>query len=263
MKIRSFIKNFLSKPLKFSSCFKVTESVLGKSKFGYIMCWHDLTPEIFKLQVEALYPSKPIPLDELVNRYKSGKSTKNYFAITFDDGVGSTVNNISKICLQMNWPVTFYLPVGYLNGESLPYHKVEFLSKNLPEGEYLIPKISKNFYGKKLKKNELIKFLGNLIYTEHSDTVEGLLKHFLEKHYRVITYNYDEFKIIHPGSADVLIGHWHPNPFTVFRLSAIKKGWKRVIALAPFCPYHTAWQNAFANGIIEKCDRFLAITNNY
>ena len=181
MKIRSFIKNFLSKPLKFSSCFKVTESVLGKSKFGYIMCWHDLTPEIFKLQVEALYPSKPIPLDELVNRYKSGKSTKNYFAITFDDGVGSTVNNISKICLQMNWPVTFYLPVGYLNGESLPYHKVEFLSKNLPEGEYLIPKISKNFYGKKLKKNELIKFLGNLIYTEHSDTVEGLLKHFLEK----------------------------------------------------------------------------------
>ena len=93
------------------------------------MCWHDLAPEIFKSHVEALYPSKPIPLDELINRYKSGKSTKNFFAITFDDGVGSTVKNISKVCLQMNWPVTFYIPVGYLNGESLPYHKVEFLRK--------------------------------------------------------------------------------------------------------------------------------------
>ena len=181
MKTRSFIKNFLSKPLKFTGCFKVAESFLGKSKFGYIMCWHDLAPEIFKSHVEALYPSKPIPLDELINRYKSGKSTKNSFAITFDDGVGSTVKNISKVCLQMNWPVTFYLPVGYLNGESLPYHKVEFLSKNLSEGEYQIPKISKNFYGKKFKKDELMKFLGSLIYTEHSEVIDSLLKYFLEK----------------------------------------------------------------------------------
>ena len=83
MKTRRLIKNFLSKPLKFTSCFEAAESLLGKSKFGYIMCWHDLAPEIFKSHVEALYPSKPIPLDELINMHKSGKSTKNFFAITF------------------------------------------------------------------------------------------------------------------------------------------------------------------------------------
>ena len=33
-----------------------------------------------------------------------------------------------------------------------------------------------------------------------------------------------------------MLGHWHPNPLTVFRISAQKKGWKRVLALAPFCP---------------------------
>tara|TARA_A100001011_G_C14234291_1_gene810276 strand:+ start:111 stop:764 length:654 start_codon:yes stop_codon:yes gene_type:complete len=81
----------------------------------------------------------------------------------------------------MNWPVTFYLPVGYLNGESLPYHKVEFLDKSLAEGEYQIPKISKKFHGKKFKKDELIKFLRSLIYTEHYEFIDSLLKYFLEK----------------------------------------------------------------------------------
>ena len=114
---------------------------------------------------------------------------------------------------------------------------------------------------KKIKHVHLIYPTGNQISTP--DAIGRHLKQSLENHYQVTTYNYDECKIIHPGSADALIGHWHPNPFTVFRLSALKKGWKRIIALAPFCPDNTAWNNAFANKIIDKCDRFLAITGNY
>ena len=45
-------------------------------------------------------------------------------------------------------------------------------------------------------------------------------------------------------------------------MSAHKKGWKRVLALAPFCPDPRGWLNAFGNKIIEKCDRYLAITGN-
>ena len=114
---------------------------------------------------------------------------------------------------------------------------------------------------KKIKHVHLIYPAGNKISTP--DSIGRHLKKFLERHYQVSTYNYDEFKIIRPGSADALIGHWHPNPFTVFRLSAIKKDWRRIVALAPFCPDQTAWQNAFANKIIDRCDRFLAITGNY
>ena len=113
---------------------------------------------------------------------------------------------------------------------------------------------------KKIKKVHLVYPVGKKINTP--DAIGRHLKQSIEKDYQVTTYNWDEYKIIFPGSADVLIGHWHPNPFTVFRLSAQKKGWKRIIALAPFCPDHTAWQNAFANKIIEKCDRYLAITGN-
>ena len=113
---------------------------------------------------------------------------------------------------------------------------------------------------KKIKKVHLVYPVGKRINTP--DAIGRHLKQSIEKDYQVTTYNYDEYKIISPGSSDVLIGHWHPNPFTVFRLSALKNGWKRIIALAPFCPDQTAWQNAFANKIIEKCDRYLAITGN-
>jgi len=111
-----------------------------------------------------------------------------------------------------------------------------------------------------IQRVHLVYPAGNRISTP--DAIGRNLKLSLEKFYEVKTYNYDQLKTIHPGNADVLIGHWHPNPFTVFRMSAHKKGWKRVLALAPFCPDPTGWHNAFGNKIIEKCDRYLAITGN-
>ena len=69
----------------------------------------------------------------------------------------------------------------------------------------------------------------HLVYPECNrmstpDAIGRNLKLSLEKLYEVITYNYNEYRTIIPGKADVLIGHWHPNPFTVFRMSAYKKG---------------------------------------
>ena len=112
----------------------------------------------------------------------------------------------------------------------------------------------------RIKRVHLIYPVENKISTP--DAIGRNLKLSLEKFYEVITYNYDEYHTIHPGEADVLIGHWHPNPFSVFRMSTKKKGWKRVLALAPFCPDPTGWHNAFGNKVIDKCDRILAITGN-
>ncbi len=131
-------KNFCSLPLLIPGVFNFIDSVFKKKSDGFICCWHDLSAEIFQNQVEALLPNKPIPLDELIERFKSGKSTSGCFALTFDDGVGSTVRNISKKCIEKNWPVTFYLPTQYLDGGTLPYQdskpiswtEVEELSKN-------------------------------------------------------------------------------------------------------------------------------------
>jgi len=175
------IKNICSKPLMFPGVFHSIESILGKMFGGFISCWHDLPAEIFKSHVESLHPSKPIPLKELIERHKRGKSTKGCFALTFDDGIGTTVRDISNLCASMGWPVTFYVPTGYVDGGILPYQKVEFIDQYLPIGNYLIPNNSKDIQNKKLNKQQLILSLTNLIYTEHFKVVNRILDYFVEQ----------------------------------------------------------------------------------
>jgi hypothetical protein len=181
MKNRKAIKNFFSIPLKSQSMFSTFESLLGKSSGGYIISWHDLPSAIFKSQVESLYPSEPIPLDELIKRYKDGKSIKKCFAITFDDGVESTVQNVSEVCKKMNWPVTFYLPTGYLNGDSLPYQKIQFINENLLEDNYIIPEYLQKYEQKIFNKNQLIKLLTKMLYVEHFSVMNNFLDYFIKK----------------------------------------------------------------------------------
>ena len=134
MKLKS-IKNICSVPLVFPGFFHLLESFIGRKFGGFICCWHNLSAERFQNHVETLHPAEPIPLEELVNRFRSGKSTKGCYALTFDDGIGSTVRDISKKCINKGWPVTFYVPTGYLDGEVLPYQKIEFINKYLPVDE--------------------------------------------------------------------------------------------------------------------------------
>jgi len=131
-------KNFCSLPLLIPGVFNLIDSVFKKRSDGFICCWHDLSAKIFQDHVEALLPNRPIPLYELIERFKSGKSTSGCFALTFDDGVGSTVRDISNKCIEKGWPVTFYLPTQYLDEGILAYQnlkpiswiEVEELSKN-------------------------------------------------------------------------------------------------------------------------------------
>ena len=81
----------------------------------------------------------------------------------------------------MGWPVTFYVPTGYVDGGILPYQKVEFIDQYLPIGNYLIPNNSKDIQNKKLNKQQLILSLTNLIYTEHFKVVNKILDYFIEQ----------------------------------------------------------------------------------
>ena len=57
----------------------------------------------------------------------------------------------------------------------------------------------------RIKRVHLIYPGGNKISTP--DAIVRNLKLSLENVYEVITYNYDEYRTINPGKADVLIGH--------------------------------------------------------
>jgi glycosyltransferase involved in cell wall biosynthesis len=83
----------------------------------------------------------------------------------------------------------------------------------------------------------------------------------LRQHFEVIQYEWDDTKVIEPGDADVLLGHPHPAPWTVFRRSARRRGWRRIIAMSPFCTDPRSV--AFADATIARCDSYLAISGGY
>ena len=74
-------------------------------------------------------------------------------------------------------------------------------------------------------------------------------------------YNYDERRAITPHPGDILIGHPHPDPSTIFRLSLPNPAWRRKLILAPFAP--DPRQVAFLDTVVPNVDRYLAITGNY
>jgi glycosyltransferase involved in cell wall biosynthesis len=93
------------------------------------------------------------------------------------------------------------------------------------------------------------------------DAIGRNLAERLRARYAVTQYDWAELSVARPGPDDVLVGHPHPIPGTVFRRSARLPGWKRVLALAPFTtdPRYVG----FHDSVIDRCDLFLAITGTY
>lgn len=80
--------------------------------------------------------------------------------------------------------------------------------------------------------------------------------------YRIAHYTWDDFRRIEPGDGDVLLGHPHPNPFTIFRRSVGSWGWGRRVAMFPFAHGLTGYA-AFADAAVRQSDQVLAITGRY
>ena len=83
----------------------------------------------------------------------------------------------------------------------------------------------------------------------------------LRGRYEVVQYDWADTRSIKPGPDDVLLGHPHPAPWTVFRRSARLSGWRRVIMMLPFS-HADLVQVAFADSFLHRCDLMLAITGN-
>jgi glycosyltransferase involved in cell wall biosynthesis len=84
----------------------------------------------------------------------------------------------------------------------------------------------------------------------------------LEKLYEVLYYNWTDQGVIVPRPGDVLLGHPHPDPRSIFRRSLKQRGWRRRLMLAPF-HHGDLRQIAFEDSIIPLCDVALAITGPY
>jgi glycosyltransferase involved in cell wall biosynthesis len=98
---------------------------------------------------------------------------------------------------------------------------------------------------------------GNRISTP--DAIGRELGRRLETRYKVMYHDWSERDAIVPEPGDVLLGHPHLDPNTVFRLSVQLDGWQRRLMMLPF-NHRDLRQVAFTRSIVPKCDLFLAIT---
>jgi glycosyltransferase involved in cell wall biosynthesis len=101
---------------------------------------------------------------------------------------------------------------------------------------------------------------GDLISTP--DAIGRELGRRLEAKYEVTYHDWFEQGVIIPEPGDVLLGHPHPHPNSVFRRSLREQGWSRLLMLAPF-HHGDLRQVAFEDWIVPKCDLVLAITGPY
>lgn len=82
----------------------------------------------------------------------------------------------------------------------------------------------------------------------------------LGREHEVVLHDWDDIDVIRPrGDDSILIGHPHPIPWTVFRMSSRLRGWRRIIALSPFSHGDPA-AVAYADVLLHRCDLYLAIT---
>jgi glycosyltransferase involved in cell wall biosynthesis len=83
----------------------------------------------------------------------------------------------------------------------------------------------------------------------------------LRHDFEVIQYDWAETRVLQPGADDILLGHPHDAPWTIFRRSARKPGWRRVIAMFPYSGDPRKVESFDA--VIPRCDLVLAITGSY
>lgn len=84
----------------------------------------------------------------------------------------------------------------------------------------------------------------------------------LRRRFAVAQYDWDDTRAIAPAPGDVLLGHPHPCPWTVFRRSARRPGWSRVLVMSPY-HHGDCVQVAWLDPIVRRSDAYLALTGNF
>ncbi|MEB2285577.1 MAG: hypothetical protein B6D46_14175 [Polyangiaceae bacterium UTPRO1] len=129
----SALRAAAARALSGAGAYGPLERLCGRARGGFVLAYHNLPAARFVEQVEALAPSRPLALDELVSRHARGATTHGLFAITFDDGVGETVRTIAAVAAARAWPVTFYLPTAYLDAPGgMPFQWLRAIERYAP-----------------------------------------------------------------------------------------------------------------------------------
>jgi len=163
--IAATVRTTAGRLVRLTGAYRMLHGPLERLRGGYVLAYHNLPGALFEEQIAGLAPSRPIPLDELVERYRRGAPTSGLFAITFDDGVADTVRDIASVARRRQWPVTFYLPTRYLDEPGgLPFQWLRAIERRAPDCTVELGGETVDL-GSPEKRRDLAKRLTRVMYT--------------------------------------------------------------------------------------------------
>ena len=116
-------------------------------------------------------------------------------------------------------------------------------------------------HSKSLKRTAHIIYPFDLKKKINPWSIGNNLYYVLKNNYKIKIYNWTSIKKITPQKNDILIGHPHSNPFTIFRRSLKSELWSKKIIIQPF--NGDLGQMSHLYDIINECDNFIAISGSY
>jgi peptidoglycan/xylan/chitin deacetylase (PgdA/CDA1 family) len=172
----------LAQAVSLSGTYSPFQSLLAQFCGGFILAFHDLKPERFIQQIEALRPNRPVPLSDLILRATNKESTSGLFAITFDDGVGETVRAIAQVARKRNWPVTFFLATGYLDhpAQGMAFQWWRRLEPFLPCTRIHLPQVGDFDLSSNVKLKRFRRNVTSLIYTRPTSECGPLISELVD-----------------------------------------------------------------------------------
>jgi hypothetical protein len=93
------------------------------------------------------------------------------------------------------------------------------------------------------------------------DAIGRNLASHLGRQFEVQGHRWDRLGSLTPDAGAALLGHPHPNPFSLFRRSASRPGWGRVLMICPF--NGDLRQVAWLDPVLALSDAYLAITGSF
>ena len=112
-----------------------------------------------------------------------------------------------------------------------------------------------------MKKTAHIIYPFNLKKDINPWSIGNNIFHALKYKYKVKTYVWTSIDKISPQNGDVLIGHAHPNPLTIFRRSVKSRNWFKKILIQPYNEDPLLISHLY--NLLPLCDYFIGICGSY
>ena len=156
-------------------------NIINNKYGGFILSYHTPMPEIVNIHLNKLEKLQAISLNEMIDRLEKGHSTKGCYTVTVDDGVASTTNSLSKIAIDRNIPITFFLPTSFIDsGKAYWFYRLAGLFENINFGMIKYKNTDYN-----LKNVQLKTKLSNMIFLDylklHFTVAESKTDKFIEE----------------------------------------------------------------------------------